>query len=210
MILDGRLFLAKPDSLTLAAAASGMLQAFEARFGPRCKAMQDGRDAVLLGFDFSADGSPPPYLFFPASGGVVIRLSNGSLSSMASAVYELAHEIAHFCLGSRQQDSTVLTEGLCVVFAEDYTRSVGFDVPDIASTGYDVARDMVRQSLRAGRHDVISRLRQRQPIGDLITADMIASAVPKIGPDLAAKLASPFSSLLTETEESTDGAVASE
>ncbi len=170
-------------SYTLASWLSDMLVMVEARFGCR------DQSYTILGIEFAADG---PRIWFP--GGrkhVVIQLQLVNAGSMIMALWQLAHECVHLISPNLSVATTVLEEGLCVVFQEQYVATrLGISIATQMSS-YREAATLVSELL-AFDSGAILALRQEQPTISSISSQLIQKHCPGIRIELADRLVAPF------------------
>ena len=168
---------------TLASRLGHMLGVAQERFGER------NLSYTILGVEFCGD---IPQVWYPGDcGHIVVQLTQGCLTNVVQACYQLAHECIHLLCPSGRPLTNVLDEGLATHFAHWYVQNeFQFDMPATVQS-YQTARVLVEQllGLDAG---CIKSIRAQQPAIYKASAADICAGCPACPPEIADQLAKPF------------------
>lgn len=173
-------------SWTLTSAFGELLQIAEQRYGPR------DRSWTPIGIEFHGDR---PMVWYPSPHDgrqqISIILSNNARLNIASALYELAHEVIHVLAPTGARNAPVIEEGLATKFALEVSRHNPPAAVLPPNSPYAPALEAV-ELLLAHDADAIRQIRLREPSFRSLTAEIILAAFPNFDGDVARQLCSPW------------------
>ncbi len=153
------------------------------------------RDAsyTLLGVELTKKKNPQ--IWFPNYGdskNIVIQITENCLNDMDRAVFQVAHEAIHCLAPVKNNEVSVLEEGLATLFAIDYcTKNNHGKHWNAQKKEYVTAQKWVEKLIETDKH-IIKKLRDLEPSFSKINKSLILKINPNVPEFLITALTKPF------------------
>jgi hypothetical protein len=178
-------------TFTLTTYLGRFLREAEELAGPR------DRSWTILGVEFFGEEreGAVPHTWYPGNcGNIAVRLTRDVAKNPPRAIYQLAHEVVHLISPSgAPSQAPNLEEGFASIFAAEQCANYRCDIGKL----YRAAHQDVT-ALFAMNRFAIREIRSLEPRLWMVTPEIIASAVPGIDTQLAARLCSNWNATRTK------------